>query len=195
MKRTLVGFLVLFIMSTVSVYAQNEEQQYRKISSLVIINHVGHTIGLHVGNEFVDYVLPGERFVYNFSVFPGEVFPVEVLGWLNGQSSASFMRTIQYSENPTPVIFTKKSFNEEWVYVNPHRKIHVVIANETEHNLEIKHEGRLVGICSPNSTRSFMLFPGVMLVRSIRADQSKFIHYEITTPATLIIKDSDFWFP
>jgi len=194
MKRVVAGIFILFVVCTISVCAQNEEYIYRKISPLVIINNVGHTVALYVGSEFVDYVLPGERFRYNFGVFPGEIFPVEIRAVLNDRYSTTQTRLIQYGRVPAPVVFTKQDFDESGS-AKPRRKIHVVIANETEHDLEIKHEGRFVGICAPNATRSFMLFPGVTLVRSIREDHSKFISYQIAIPVTLIIKDSDFWFP
>ena len=194
MKRIIIGILVLVVISTTSVSAQNEEYQYRKISSLVIVNHVGHTIALYVGSEFVDYLSPGERFVYNFALFPNEVFPVEIHALLNEQSGDSYTRTIRYGKNPAPLVFTKKSFSEEGGWVDTHRKVHVVIANEASYDLEIKHEGKLLGICKSKATKSFMVFPGVMLVRSIRGDFSKFIPYSIVLPITLIIRDNDFLF-
>ncbi|MBI5153308.1 MAG: hypothetical protein HZA36_02510 [Parcubacteria group bacterium] len=195
MKRTIVGFLILFTMCMVSAYAQSGEYQYRKISSLVIINHVGHAIGLYINHEFVDYVSPRERFVYNFAVFPGEVFPAEIHATLNEQSSEIFMRVIRYSKNPTSLVFTKKSFDKERTWIDPHKKVSVVIANETAHSLEILYEGKLLGVCASSATKSFSVLPGIMLIRSIRTDHSKFIAREITFPCTFIIKDSDFWIP
>ncbi len=193
MKRNFMLAILVWSMFRVFPVMAQEEITYRKITTLTITNKVGYTIGIRINHEFVDYVFPGEQFTYNFGVFPGEVFSVKVTASI-GYDTSEMSRMIRYGMNPIPIVFTKKNFERSSWHENEVRNMVVTIANETTHPLEILFEGKRIKVCCPSDTVVIRVPQGMLLIRSIRTNESKFITREIMQSTTFIIKDSDFWF-
>ncbi len=187
------GVLIFFLCLTCALECAAEDSALQqKISLLTIENRVGRTIKVNINQDFIAYVLPGERYVHNIYVFPGEVYPIHVTAWMGHDETEEYRRAVVYGRNLTPVIFTKDSFKYARWEDQERSNIVLTIVNEAKFPIEIFYEGKRVGVCGYLKSKVLRVSPGVLHVRLLKNGHSKVLAQELFVSNTLTFRERDF---